>query len=395
MRSPRHAPTACSALLFALPLLAAGCLAEVDDDLDVVEEEEHDLELRTGTAPLPAEGTPLAYGMLRVANELSFTQLDVDVALDRRAAVSIAQYRAHTDTVLGSADDLYVDTVGTLDSLYWLGPAQLTKIQTYAINNGYVPAAVPTPACEPELDEAIRACLRFVELAATPEPSWGSLGWGPFAADLVPSCLEASTAAHPSAAFFASAGLPGYLDPVLGYQGLSCGAAPAPMCALGVAGIADHVLPECDALYAVAPALTEHAVDPVMAADWAAAIAALDAASYDSSHHLRVYEHAPGMAPTLLGDVMGDVLASAPIEYGGPWLERLPSDALPPLSAGAQALLSDVIADLGLTGAAFDVASASEEVACHNCHTFHDGWVLLFRDARIVVVLDVETFWDS
>ena len=49
--------------------------------------------------------------------------------------------------------------------------------------------------------------------------------------------------------------------------------------------------------------------------------------------------------------------------------------------------------DLG--GAAFDVASASEEVPCHNCHTFHDSWVLLFRDARIVVVLDIETFWDS
>ena len=46
------------------------------------------------------------------------------------------------------------------------------------------------------------------------------------------------------------------------------------------------------------------------------------------------------MAPTLLGDVMGEVLWSAPIEYGGPWLERQGSDALPAVSAGAQALLT-------------------------------------------------------
>ncbi len=122
---------------------------------------------------------------------------------------------------------------------------------------------------------------------------------------------------------------------------------------------------------------------------------ALDAGSFDVHHFLRVYGYAPGMAPTLLGDVMSDVLVSAPIEYQGPSLVRETSNALPSLSAGAQALLSDVIADLGLGGAAFDVASASEEVSCHNCHTFHDSWVLLFRDARIVVVLDVETFWDS
>ena len=54
-----------------------------------------------------------------------------------------------------------------------------------------------------------------------------------------------------------------------------------------------------------------------------------------------------------------------------------------------------MIADLDLGGEPFDVGSASEEVPCQNCHTFHDSWVLLFREARIVVVLDIETFWDS
>jgi hypothetical protein len=392
MRTPGTVPTACSALLLALPLLAAGCQAEVDDDLALVgDDDEHEAR----TASLPAEGTPLAYGMLRVANELSFTALDIDVALDRRAATSIIAHRAGADTVLGTADDDYVDSIAELDSLYWLGPANLGRIESYALAEGYVPAAVPPAACEPEVEAAIGQCLRYLELAATPEPVWGGLGAAPFEADLLPSCLAASAVPYPSSAFFAALGLPGYLDPTLGYQGLLCGAAPAPVCALGVAGLADHVQPECDALYAVAPALSEHAVDPAVAASWAAAVTALDAACYDCSHHLRVYEHAPGMAPTLLGDVMTAALVSAPIAYYGPWLERLPSDALPPLSAGAQALLTSVIADLGLTGAAFDVARASEEVPCHNCHTFHDGWVLLFREARIVVVLDLETFWDS
>lgn len=397
--------------LALLPVLGTGCADEPDDELeaygagDVDNRPPSDALLGYGAGdvddalaapePLPAEGTPLAYGMLRVANELSFAELDVDVDLDRRSATSIVTFRAGPDAALGTADDRYVSSIAELDSLYWLGETNLWKIQSYAQAHGYAPAAVPPAACEAEVDGAIVECMRFLEIAATPDPVWGGYGAAPFKADLLPSCLEASEAQYPSAAFFADAGLPGYLDPTLGYQGLLCEQASEPVCALGVAGLADHVLPECDALFDVAPALAGLEVDPAVAADWAAAVAALDAGSFDVHHFLRVYGYAPGMAPTLLGDVMSDVLVSAPIEYQGPYLVRETSNALPSLSAGAQALLSDVIADLGLGGAAFDVASASEEVSCHNCHTFHDSWVLLFRDARIVVVLDVETFWDS
>lgn len=385
--STRSTLSACLACL--LPALAVGCVAETEDDLG----DEGDREA-LAPQPLPLEGTPTAYGMLRVANELDHHALDVDVGLDRRAANSIIAHRAGADLVLGTADDQYVGSIAELDSLYWLGEAMLWRIQSYALTEGWVPEAVPAAACEPEVDDAIAQCLRFLEYAAVPEPVWGGYGAAPFKADLLPSCLEASAASYPSAAFFADAGLPGYLDPTLGYQGLLCGDVPAPVCALGVAGLADHVQPECDALYDVAPALSVHAADPADAADWAAAVAALDAASYDVYHHLRVYEYAPGMAPTLLGDVMSEVLVSAPIEYQGPWLEHGTSDALPAVSAGAQALLSDVIADLGL-GGSFDVGTAAEEVLCHNCHTFHDSHVLLFRNERIVVVLDIETFWDS
>jgi hypothetical protein len=394
------------ACLALLPVLAMGCVDEADAELDAYGAGDVDnafLAYGAGdvdnalpvSEPLPAEGTPLAYGMLRVANELDHTALDVDVALDRRAADSIIAHRAGADTLLGTADDQYVEDIAELDSLYWLGAAMLWRIQSYALIEGFAPAAVPPAACEPEVDDAIVECMRYLEIVATPEPVWGGYGAAPFKADLLPSCLEASAAPYPSAAFFADAGLPGYLDPTLGYQGLLCGETPAPVCALGVAGLGDHVQPECDALYDIAPALSEHEVDPMIAAEWAAAVAALDANSYDVYHHLRVYAYEPGMAPTLLGDVMGEVLWSAPIEYQGPYLVREASDALPALSAGAQALLGDVIADLGLGGASFDVGSAAEEVPCQNCHTFHDSHVLLFRGERIVVVLDIETFWDS
>ena len=401
------------ACLALLPVLAIGCVDEDDAFTDLAygagdvdnDAVASDAFLAYGAgdvdnAPaalesLPAEGSPLAYGMLRVANELDHTELDVDVALDRRAADSIIAHRAGTDAVLGTADDRYVASIAELDSLYWLGAAQLTKIQSYATNEGFVPASVPAAACEPEVDAAVVECMRFLEIAATPEPVWGGYGAAPFQSDLVPSCLEASAAPYPSAAFFADAGLPGYLDPTLGYHGLLCDDAPEPVCALGVAGLGDHVQPECQALFDVTPALSGHEVDPTLQGEWDAAVAALDAASYDVYHHLRVYDYEPGMAPTLLGDVMGSVLYDAPIEYQGPYLVREASDVLPPFSAGAQALLTDVIADLGLGGEPFDVGTAAEEVPCHNCHTFHDSYVLLFRGARIVVVFDVETFWDS
>lgn len=385
MRLPTIVSIACS-----IPLLASGCVAELDDDLDVAADDE-----RSAFPPLPDEDTTLAYGMLRVANELDFETLDIDVALDIRSATSIIEHRQGPDDILGTADDQYVDSIAQLDALYWLGPANLWKIQNYAILEGYEPASLPPATCDPALGDAIEQCLRFVEDEATPTPTPGGPGWEPFSADLRASCLEASDASYPSTAFFADAGLPGYLDPQLGHHDLLCGPDTASLCELGVAGMASWLAPECDQLYDVEPVLTEYPADPVDAADWAAALATLNASCFDCSYYLRVYEYAPGMTPTLLGDVMNQVLTSAPIEYAGPWLQRDPSDVLPSVSAGAQALLGDVIADLGLGAASFDVGAAFEEVPCPNCHIFHDGYVLMFRDDHIVVVLDLDTYWDS
>ncbi len=379
------------ACVVVIPLLAIGCVAETEDDL-VFDDD------RAGPyPPPPADGTPEAYGMLRVANELSFEQLDDDVPLNRRSATSIVAYRAGDDELLGTADDQFIPSVAVLDSLYWLGPANLWRLVNYATLEGYVPAVLPPLSCEPELDDAIDQCLRFVEDAATPvQGGQGSFGWAPFADDLRSSCLEASDPTYPSAAYFSDAGVVGYLEPVLGYQGTLCDAAPEPVCALGSAGIAARSMPQCESLFDVDPLLADYATDPADVADWDAAIAALEAnCGGECGYWVRVFDYQPGMAPTLLGDVMDQVLPNAPLAYQGPWLEREPSDIIPPMAAGAQALLVDVIADLGLTGAAYDVGTAAEEVPCPNCHIFHDGFVLMFRDDRTVIVLDRDTFWDS
>lgn len=381
-----------ASLTLLFPLLGA-CAVDSNDELDF---DQLGDEPRAAYPPLPDEDTPLAYGMLRVANELDFDQLDVDVALDRRSAESIIAHRAGSDGALGTADDQYVRSLAELDSLYWLGAANLWRIQNYAQIEDYVPAVAPPATCDPALADTIEQCLRFVEDAAVPVSMQGALGWAPYSADLRPSCLEASEASYPSTDYFADGGIVGYLDPVLGHYGLMCDGAPEPLCDQGVAAVASAVMPECDAHYDVEPVLVEHGVDAADQADWDAALAALNAScGSDCSYWLRVYEYEPGMTPTLLGDVMGQTLSSASIEFQGPWLEREASDALPPMNAGAQALVNDVIADLSLGGASYDVGTAAEEIPCPNCHIFHDSFVLMFRDARIVVVVDVDTFWDS
>lgn len=383
-----HTPVLIALCLSAPTLL--GCAVESEDAL---------LDERSGNyPPLPAEGTPLAYAMLRVANELDFDTLDIDVALDKRAATSIVEYRAGQDELLGTADDQFLPDLAELDGLYWLGPANLWKIQNYALLNGYVADPLPAPSCEPELEDAVSACLRHLEDAAAPIQSQlqGEYGWGPYKADLLPSCLTASDPAFPSADYFADAGAVAYLEPMLGYQSLMCELSSEPICALGVAGVAERSRPECASFFAPDLAVAELAVDPADQADWDAQIAALETAcNGECGYWVRAYDYAPGMAPTLLGDVMQAVIPEAPFAYYGPWLSREPSDQLPAVSAGAQALLDDVLADLGLTGEAYDVARAADEIPCPNCHQFLDSYVLLLRDAGVVIVLDVETFWDS
>ncbi|NVB36262.1 hypothetical protein G6O69_00360 [Pseudenhygromyxa sp. WMMC2535] len=390
MRTRIYTSTLITLSLLSLPL---GCAVEDESEEALLE--------RDGEYPeLPAEGSELAYGMLRVANELDYDTLDVDVDLDSRSATSIIEYRAGADELIGTADDRFIPSLAVLDGLYWLGPANLWKIQDYASLNGYVPTALPAAACEPELEDAVAECLYFLEDAATPIQSQlqGQYGWAPFKADLLSSCLDASDATYPSADYFTDAGAVGYLDPLLGYQSLMCELSSDPICALGVAGVADLDQPECADLFSAEIELDEAEVDATDRADWDAQIDALESAcNGECGYWVRVYEYEAGVAPTLLGDVIDVIIPSSPLDYGygAGYLTRETSDQLPSVAAGAQALLSDVLADLGLSGEPYEVASAADEVACPNCHHFLDTYVIQLRDAGVIIVLDVETFWDS
>ncbi|MEM7156760.1 MAG: hypothetical protein AAF799_28180 [Myxococcota bacterium] len=91
-----------------------------------------------------ADGTPEAIGVLALVNDPSVTkhELDVDAALDRRAAESITEYRAGNDGVYegGLGDDRLFVTIGQVDDQYYVGPVALSRLLDYATTQGYVPS---------------------------------------------------------------------------------------------------------------------------------------------------------------------------------------------------------------------------------------------------------------
>ncbi len=233
-----HAPLALGLLAGSL---ASGCWLEGEPMNE--DEPEHEPGLEDDappvpSQPLPLEGSPTAYGMLRVVNELRFSALDDDVGLDRQAAASILAYRSGSDELLGTADDRHVEDLAELDALYWLGPENLWRIQAYALAEGWVPQRV-TEGCDPALAEALERCRAFIVDAAM------ELGSTSAAMDASWSCVEAGDAEVSAAGYFAQAGLAAYREPALGYHAMLCNETIAPICELGVAGIATHGLPEC------------------------------------------------------------------------------------------------------------------------------------------------------
>lgn len=216
--------------------ITTGCLDQVydgSDDADVVD--------RIPAQPLPLEGSTTAFGMLRVVNELSFPELDLEVELDRRAAEAITTFRAGEDRHFGTQDDRYFGSLADLDAEYWLGDANLWAIQRYAVLEGYTPEALPEAGCTPALVEMIDACIRSTEVRAGAEVTRD---------ELVSACLVQSEPEAPSGQHFASLGLPGFGDPWMGYFARLCAHdAPHDDCELGVAGIVELRGPACDAVY--------------------------------------------------------------------------------------------------------------------------------------------------
>ncbi|MEM9072200.1 MAG: proprotein convertase P-domain-containing protein, partial [Myxococcota bacterium] len=69
--------------------------------------------------------------------ETTFTLLDDDVGLDRRAAQNLMDTRAGADGVVGSADDVVFVSIAQVDAVSYVGPAALDLLATYALSNGY------------------------------------------------------------------------------------------------------------------------------------------------------------------------------------------------------------------------------------------------------------------
>ncbi len=62
---------------------------------------------------------------------LSFTELDDDAGLNRRAAFSLYDFRAGADAALGTEDDAYFDTMDQVDAQRYVGERALAQLRAY------------------------------------------------------------------------------------------------------------------------------------------------------------------------------------------------------------------------------------------------------------------------
>lgn len=88
------------------------------------------------------EGTREGYGVLRLLNDgegTSFTFLDDDVALERRAAQNLIAHRDGADGIFGTRDDDLFDTIAEVDAVPYVGAAALARLVEFAQWNDYVP----------------------------------------------------------------------------------------------------------------------------------------------------------------------------------------------------------------------------------------------------------------
>lgn len=90
------------------------------------------LGLLVDAGPSPDDVTAI----LGVANTASLEALDVDAALDKRAAENIVAHRDGADMTPGTADDDPFDTLDELDAVAYVGDSALAKLLAYAQAQG-------------------------------------------------------------------------------------------------------------------------------------------------------------------------------------------------------------------------------------------------------------------
>lgn len=111
-------------LAYAFALLAACATGDPDEIGDGIDDQDVTI----------SPDSPEARGVLRVANELTFQQLDVDVALPANAARNIVSHRVYT-------------TLAALDAVPYVGPTAFTKLLAYARAHGFVVAPSRFASC--------------------------------------------------------------------------------------------------------------------------------------------------------------------------------------------------------------------------------------------------------
>jgi hypothetical protein len=87
------------------------------------------------------EGTREASGVLAFLNDptTTFTILDVDAGLDRRAATNLIAHRDGPDARPGTRDDNPFGTVAEVDAVSYVGDSALAALLAYASEQGWVP----------------------------------------------------------------------------------------------------------------------------------------------------------------------------------------------------------------------------------------------------------------
>jgi len=117
---------AASALVCAL---ASGCALGMSD-------EESGQESRATVV----EGSPEALGVLAFLSDPSttFSTLDDDVGLDRRAASALTCHRKGPDGVDGTADDDPFESIEEVDAVPYVGPSALDKLVAFAGEHGWI-----------------------------------------------------------------------------------------------------------------------------------------------------------------------------------------------------------------------------------------------------------------
>ncbi len=99
----------------------------------------------SGAAPLGSSSSSLeensleAFGLLEFLNQTDMTELDIDAALDKRAARNLMAFREGADGQIGTADDRKFVSVAEVDAVKRIGPATLSKLVAYVQSEGWVP----------------------------------------------------------------------------------------------------------------------------------------------------------------------------------------------------------------------------------------------------------------